>query len=448
MTKKDFDDNRGIWVKLFGVDNHTLDALYADIVKRNVSFDKRLLLTVKPWFVWLVSLFERLVTSNSYKEFDSKGTDFVFITCPDPVHRVKTLSLIAGNLKFTKFFLPSTTRPTVVKQYYNYYKQEDKENVFFGIFSSDDIRNYKVFLKENKEAINSIRCHSKEDTIALKYHVMRYALYSIYANRAFAKIENKSLWMFEHDKFFFIPVVEQFRKKGVTTIQMQHGTFFNPNTAVFIPLYTNKIMCCSKREKSLYMESGVKEEDIYVVGAPLQTIVEKKDEHVEIKYDILVLLTASSIALSIMETTLKYLREHFSDKKILLRFRPRSKDIDIKALSHCIKGFSISEGTSLHEDISSSQRVMSFSEDANFEIISTGKKFISFVNPSCLYGNYLDGICYTIENIEECMTILMSSDDKMCNDRYVEVYGETNLKKIAQNFNNIITQLKACNYEN
>ena len=448
MTKNDFDDNRGIWIKLFSVDDLTLEALYADIVKRNVSFDRRLLLTIKPWFVCLVSLFERLVTPKSHKEFDCTGDDFVFITCPDPVHRVKNLSLIAGNLKYSKFFLPSTTRPTVVRQYYNYYKKETKENVFFGIFSYDDIRNYRTFLKENKEILNTIKCYSKEDTIALKYHVMRYALYSIYAKRAFAKIENKSLWMFEHDKFFFIPVVEHFRKKRVTTIQMQHGTFFNPNTAVFIPLYTDKIICCSQREKFLYKESGVKDEDIYVVGAPLQTIVEQKEIQVEVKYDILVLLTASSIALSVMETTLEYLREHFADKKILLRFRLRSKDVDLKALSHCIKGFSISEGTSLFEDICSSQRVISFSEDANFEVISIGKKFISFVNPSCLYRNYLDGICYTIENIDECMSKLMSSDDEMYNDRYVEAYGETDLNKIAKNFNTIITQLKDSNHEN
>ena len=151
MTKNDFDDNRGIWVKLFGVNEHTLAALYADIVKRNLSFDKRLLLTIKPWFVSLVSLFERLVTPNSHKNFDCTGNDFVFITCPDPVHRVKTLSSIAGNLKFTKFFLPSITRPTVVRQYYKYYKEEKKESVFFGIFSPIDIRNYRQFLKRKRK---------------------------------------------------------------------------------------------------------------------------------------------------------------------------------------------------------------------------------------------------------------------------------------------------------
>lgn len=446
MKKENFERHVEIWKKLFDVDNKTINALYADIVKRNLPFNKKLGLTVHPWFVRLVSIYEKIFAHGCCKPYKNDSDDFVFVTCPDPIHRVKTLPLVAKDFKYTKFFLPSTTRPTVVKHYYNYYKEKGNEKFVLGVFSNDDIRKYRYFLQENKTILKSIKCDNDEDTSALRYYIMRYALYSIYAKRMFADAANNTLWLFEHDKFFFIPVINEFRKKNVLTVQMQHGTFFNPYTDVYIPLYTDKIICCSEREKYLYKEGGVDEKDIYVTGAPLQTIGSNKLD-VEEKYDIAVLLTETdtSTTLSLQQTALKYLGDNYTDIKILLRFRPRSKEKDKLNLAEFTYGFDISESTSLMEDICSARKVISFSEDAIFEVIRAGRRFVCFVEPSRLYGHYLDGVCYTVDQLEISIKKLIEENTNDVKEKYLFIYGETDIDALRQNFNKAIHEIKACN---
>lgn len=444
MKKEDFDRNAEIWRNLFDIDDKTINALYADIVKRGLPFNKKLGMTIQPWFVSLVSIYERYFAHGCNKPYNNDGDDFVFVTCLDPIHRVKTLPLVAKDFKYTKFFLPSTTRPTVVKHYYNYYKKKGNEKFVLGVFSNEDIRKYRFFLHENKTILKSIKCDNEEDTSALRYYIMRYALYDIYAKRVFAGTASNSLWLFEHDKFFFIPVINEFRKKNVLTVQMQHGTFFNPHTDAYIPLYTDKIFCCSEREKSLYKEGGVDGKDIYVTGAPLQTIGSSKLD-VEKKYDVVVLLTETDTsALSLQQKALKYLGDNYAEKKILLRFRPRSKERDKLKLAGYTFGFDISESTSLMEDICSAHKVLSFSEDATFEVIRAGRQFVCLVEPSRLYGHYLDGVCYTVDQLEVCIKKLTEEDTYDIKEKYLFIYGETEIEAIRQNFKNAILEIKSC----
>lgn len=443
MKKENFDNNITIWKKLFGVDEKTIDALYADIVKRNQKLDKRIFLTVKPWFVALVSFYSKLMSKGFNEKLDLDGNDFVFITCFDPVHRVKTLPLIAKGYKYTKFFLPTTTRPTVVRDYCEYYKEKTDETVFFGLFNLADIRQYCNFLRKNKKILNEIQCDSVEDAEVLRYHIKRFALYSIYAQRVFGNVTNDKIWVFEHDKFFFIPVINEFRKKNVATVQMQHGTFFNPKKAVYLPLYTDKIICSSEREKELYVESGVREQDVYIAGAPLQTIGGKIESSICEKYDLLVLLTITQGDLiEIQKKTLNYINQHYKEKKVLLRFRPRSKERDRKILEDYLGNHDISNGTSLIEDVKSAKKILTFSMDAIFGIIQTDKVFVAIVSREEMYGHYLDGICYTTDNLDISMRNLFETTTDEAKNKYLSVFGETKVENIKKNFYGIIESLK------
>ena len=446
MEDKRVNSNIDIIRKILHLDDKTIAVVKAELMKRlgaGVKYSFLSAISIMPWFVRLASFYERMVFKTMCKPYDRKGSDMVFVSCIDPVHRVKSFPLIAKDLSYILFFLPTVTRPTEARRYYRHYSTNSNEKVFFGTFSTEDVRQYRIFLKENAGAINQIKCDSKNDTKVQRDYVKRFALYSIYSHRVFKDIGNDTIWLFEHDKFFFIPVIAEFRDKMIQTVQLQHGTFFDPDLTTYFPLYTDKVICCSEREANLYRESGVKGKDISVVGAPLQTIGHKNIEGCEMKYDIAVILTDTSTQLlEIQQKALKHLREHYTHEKILIRFRPRSVAQDKQKLANYVDGFTVSEGTSLVHDLCSAQRIITFSLDAVFEIIRVKKNFVVIVPPSVHYAGDLNGICYSIDEMEMAMNELFNGDEAKKQKCYIANFGETDVRKIRENFKNTILGLK------
>lgn len=446
MNEIDFDNNIEIWKYLFDIDDKTIEALSADSIKGvkavDYKYNRLTVLAGKPWFIRLISNVERLLSPKLSKNYKLDDEDFIMIASYDGFNRVKTLPLIAGKFKYKVFFLPTITRPMHVRGFYNFYKNAEMD-VFFGTFPNHVIKEYSNFLKRNKKLFSDIKCEDKESEKILRYMMKRFAIYSIYAKEIFKHASNEKLWIFEQDKFYFIPVINEFRKKGVMTVELQHGTFFNPTTDFRLPLYVDKMICCSEREKCLYRDGGVDMKDIYVTGAPLQTLHEKKDAEGSIIFDLLVLLTdATRTHIDRQIITLTYINEHFKDKRILIRFRPKSALRDKEILAKYVKGYSISTGTSLMEDLSSSERVVTLSEDSIFSIIQARKPFIAFVNKSDLYGGYLDGLCHTTDDIEECLTKLFSKDYSTDIDKYIYAFGETDINVVKNRFEKVLYELK------
>lgn len=446
MKIKDFDNNIEIWKKLFDIDDKTIKVLRSDSIKTikavDYKYNRLTVLAGKPWFIRLISVIERLLSPKLSKNYRLDDEDFIMIASYDGFNRVKTLPLIAGKFKYKVFFLPTLTRPKYVRDFYNYYKHAEMD-VYFGTFPNHVIKDYGIFLKRNKKLFSDIKCDDKESEKILCYMMKRFAIYSIYAKDIFKHASNEKLWIFEQDKFYFIPIINEFRKKGVMTVEMQHGTFFNPVTDFRLPLYVDKMICCSEREKSLYRDGGVDIKDIYVTGAPLQTLHEKKDAEGLIKYDLLVLLTdATQTHIGRQIVTLTYINEHFKDKRILIRFRPKSALRDKKNLAEYVKGHSISTGTSLMEDLCSSERVVTLSEDSIFSIIQAKKPFVAFVNESDLYGGYLDGLCHTTDDIESCLTELFRKDYTTDIDKYIYAFGETDVNVVKNRFEKVLYELK------
>lgn len=447
MTNKDFDNNIVVWKKLFDIDDKTVDALKADLLTRvDFKYNKLTALAGKPWFIRLMSLAERILTLGMSGKLNVTNEDFIMVACSDSFNRVKTLPLIAQFFKYKVLFLPTLTRPMSVRSFYKYYKDHRNMKVFFGTFPNRVICDYGKFLKKNKELFNDIKCDDEDSAKILLYVMKRFALYSIYTKDIIKSTRKDALWLFEHDKFYFIPVINEFRKSHIMTTQMLHGTFFNPHTARYIPIYTDKMICSSEREKRIFEEFGEEGKNIYVTGAPLQTLKEKNSVDVPVQYDILLLMTATlSHLIEKQKTALAFINEHYGDKKILARFRPASAEIDKKNLSVYIKDYTISDGTTLMEDLCSAKKVITFSEDTIYEIIRARKPFAAIVNKDDLYGGYLDGICCTTDKMEDCFTELLSNDDLWDLDKYRYAFGETDPDLIKTQFEKVILDLKAQN---
>lgn len=442
MNYKDFDNNIVIWKELFDVDDRTIEVLRADVLKMDYyKYNPFTALVCKPMFIKLISIVERWFSPKLSKKFYLDDEDFIILATCD-YNRVKALPLIANSFKYKVFFLPTLTRPMQVRHLYNYYKRAEMK-VYFGTLSNDIIKEYSDFLRKNKNLFLKIKCEDTNSEGLLLYLMKRFAIYSIYAKHVFKLASNEKLWIFEQDKHYNIPVINEFRKKGVMTVEMQHGTFLNPITDDRLPLYVDKMICCSEREQSLYHDGGVDIKDIYITGAPLQVLNSEKFTDGPIKYDLLVLLTDTvPKSLERQIVCLEYINEHYKDKKILLRFRPKSAKKDKNNLAEYIKGHFISTGTSLREDLSSSEKVITFSEDAVFELIQTNKRFVVFVNKSDLYGGYLDGLCHSIDEIDECLPRLFSNDTLTDISKYISAFGETDIEIIKQRFEKVISELK------
>lgn len=111
-----------------------------------------------------------------------------------------------------------------------------------------------------------------------------------------------------------------------------------------------------EREKSLYRDGGVDIKDIYV-WCSITTLHAKQFTDGPIKYDLLVLLSDTiPRCIEKVNRCLKYINEHYRDKKTLLRFRPKSAAKDTKILEY-IKGYRVSSGTSFCEDLCSAEKL-------------------------------------------------------------------------------------------
>ena len=447
MTEKDFDSNIKVWQKLYGVDDKTIKALRSDLLTRvDFKYNRLTALAGKPWFIRLISLAERIMASGMSGQFKAQEEDFIMVACSDSFNRVKTLPLIARHFRYSVLFLPTLTRPFSMRQFYTYYKENRIMRVFFGTFSNRNINEYSKFIKKNKEVFNEIKCDDEDSANILRYVMKRFALYSIYARELVAKTGKYKLWLFEHDKFYFIPVINEFRRQHVMTTQMLHGSFFNPLNARYLPIYTDKMICSSEREKKIFEEFGEDRASIYVTGAPLQTLKEKKTVEVPIRYDLLLLMTATmSHLIEKQKKALAYINDHYGQKEILIRFRPASAKIDKINLSEFIASYTISEGTSLLEDLCSAKHIVTFSEDTIFEILRAEKPFVAIVNQSDLYGGYLDGICCTTDDMGDSLKELFAEEKTVETDKYKMAFGETDPQIIKAKFERVIYDLKAQN---
>lgn len=396
-------------------------------------------------FYFLLSIF-----SNVYfflkripKKVSLSKEDFVFVSCLDPIFRTRSIDSIASGLTYKLVYMPNFHFRLAIK--YARYFQKNEINAFFPTFSLADVFSARKRLKYVFNEIGIEKTNS--EYLLFKFQIATFLIYDAFTKRVFDSLTSfQGKWFVEHQKFYFIPSISFLKAHGIETILLQHGCFFKPSFN-YIPLYCDKVLCCSAREKEIYISDGVDTEKIIVFGAPLQTIGGKIPSGVEHnEYDLLIVMPDVHDQNKVeLASFLNYLKMKMK-VSTLVRMRPRSRTKDIEWLGDVLKAFDVSDiRRTLNEDIERSDKIVTFSEDSTFEIISSGKPFLLICTEeqkSCIKD--LD--CATYDTYPEYLHKLLASKDysPMSKDQVANMIGETNVDILHKRFVSFICGYDEC----
>lgn len=423
----------------FSVDDFTLKMLEGECYRPQGGLS---LIGKYPFlFHCLLSLITNLIYPlyGLKRKVSASDEDFLFLSCPDTSFRTKTLDLIAKDLKYSIIYLPNFHVTTSIK-YHQFFKNKGIQ-VFFPTFKISQILRAKKRIwkltRSIKDLTASFECKRMISVLS------SYAIYDEVVKDYMEDIQSfHGKWILEHQKFYFMAAVSNLRQKGISSSMLQHGVFFEP-IYDYIPLLCDHVLCCSEREKRIYVENGTDEDRVTVFGAPLQTLekgiqVNTNERH----YDVLVLMTiVSDLNIELKRDVLNYLNENCNS--ILVRMRPRSRKEDIALLSDVLNNMTISKpGTTIGEDIVKCDKVVSFSVDANIEASKYHKPFVYI-----WYGDNEDYVnqvhCATRDTFKDEINKLLKQDfySSFDEEQYKEILGETDTNILNERFKLYIKQV-------
>lgn len=431
-----FDDNREVIKIVYSIGDEAVDmlAFEASRLKDLSKIGKH-----PVFYHGLLALLTNLLypLRGLYREVKSNNDDFIFVSCPDPVFRTKAITLIAKGLKYSIIYLPNFHITSSLK-YHDYFKRCGVKSFFPTIKLGYVISAWR----QRRQLVKLLTPASEEKAECRKMLsvLTSFAIYDKVVKKYMRGLDTYSgKWLLEHDKFYFMASVINLHQQGKTCTMLQHGIFFRPSFN-FMPLYCDKVLCCSTREKRVYIENGISEDRIVVFGAPLQTIQQSVHSNSSNKhYDMLVMMTAvQDVNIDITQKVLSYIKQNY--KSVLVRMRPRSRKADEAYLAKELEGMVLSSpGTPIEDDISCCDKVVSFSEDANVEIAKMNKPFIVIWTEGVRDPKSM-GKCATEDNYEEEISKLMTQDfySTFSREQYKDVLGETDVKVLRERFEKYI----------
>ena len=365
----------------------------------------------------------------------SKGDDFIFVSCTDSYFRTKSIGLITSQLKYCIIYLPTFHVPCAF-QYHKYFKKNGTR-VFFPTIKLRHVISAKYKVRNLTRMMQGLgKDFESRKVICI---VTQYLIYDGLVKDYLSQVESfKGKWILEHQKFFFIPSVTNLQERGVKSTMLQHTVFFKPHYD-FIPLICDDVLCCSDRERSIYINSGVEPDRVITLGASLQNLEtddELKAQTGRRTYNLLLALSIiDEKTIDLTKSILSFIKQQ-QYEKVMIRFRPRSRNNDIELLKDYITGFDYSPSSStLTEDIEKCDKVITFSANANFEIMRMKRQFI-YVRFDKEQGFVRDLGCVTEDNYQEEIRKLMESDtySTFGEEKYKEVFGETDVEVLRQRF--------------
>lgn len=443
MAESLFDRNRTLIKQTFGLDDSALDMLAFEVgresrvpkIARHTFLLHGLLAMVTNVLFPLKGMKRRVKVSDE---------DFVFVSCPDPVFRTKTIGMIAGGLKYVLIYLPNF-HINAALQYHNFFKTQGITAFYPTIHVGQVLRvrkKIKCFVR------GMVGYDGSTESKRMLFVLSHFAIYNEVVKSYLRQIEGfNGKWILEHEKYYFMPVVIELHNRGEICTMLQHGAFLEKSYN-YIPLFCDKVLCCSEREKRIYVENGVGESRVMVFGVPLQTLqlpLERTYTGAN-QYDLLVLMTAvEDENQDVLQKILRYIKSEY--KNVLVRMRPRSRKSDEKRLSDVLQGMEISPvGTSIEEDIARCKKVLSFSEDANIVVVKFNKPFVYIWTPFVYIST--ERLCEmksmgnfgTEENYKEEINKLMTQDfySTFDKDQYNEVLGESDVDELRKRFKEYI----------
>lgn len=373
---------------------------------------------------------------------------FVFVSAFDHVFRSKQLYQVAEESSFNVLYLPGLDLASIKRHMSNSYQ---RNNAVFERFSLRDLFRFILIIASRFKLLYKLaKCGDLtiENKRFLFKIIFQFLLLDAFSKSFIKKLNvtTSTKWLFDYDRGYMLPLIMRLQQRGTHTYHLQHGIMQQPNK-FYIPCVCNYAICCSERERKHYINSGMKSDTVFVLGAPLQSINfyniqnEIGNKKSKIDYDIIVLLTDTSneLVYSLQKELLLELDALASSYKILCRYRPASMKKDAVKLEKWTCSFTISELPSLTEDIHRAKMVVSFSFDAVFEAIVKSKALVLVVDPSHIDED-LKSICKleVKEAISEIM-IYLKKDQKIDKEKYDHLLGDPDPSKIISKFNEIVT---------
>lgn len=416
---------------IFGIDDYTIDILNGEINRDvgPITFVRRY-----PFFFYIIlAVIGRILffLKGVKRNISVKDEDYIFVSCPDPIFRTRNIGQISKGLHYCILFLPNFHLLSAL--YYSSFFKKNSIKAYFPTVRLNHIAKARRRINKLKQSVSFA---NTEDVLKILSTLSIFAIYNEVMEDCLKRMgQFKGKWILEHQKFYFISVVDVLRRNGIKSTMLQHGVFFEPFYD-FIPLFCDTVLCCSEREKQIYCNNGVSKERVLVFGAPLQTLQVSHISRTQNKqYDLLVLMTIiTDNNIQLIKNVLSFLKDNYNS--ILIRMRPRSRKNDEEKLKEVIKGFSVSkDGRTISDDILSCKKAISFSVDANIELT---KYYIPFIY---IWDGGDDSLveelnCATKDNYKEEIQKLMTEEfySTFSKEQYKQLLGETDVAVLNERF--------------
>lgn len=449
-----FTKNKELLIKKFNFDKELIiayDNYFQYGIESNYHIPSKSLLILSIFFSFGI-LFQKffiyffeLVKGINKKEH----IEFNFFTTYHTIIRSLQLNIIT-NKKFRIIYLPSFNFKEILR-HFRAHLNNKTSNLVFSAFSIKTIGFIWIFylrFKILQKTFNTDGMNRQESNYFIKL-LFQYKIYKHHFQKIKDLYGDTKNWIFDYDKSIFMPIIHCCKNNNITTTHLQHGIFIKPNQ-FYIPLLCENVLCCSQREKEYYLSNKIDNNNVFVLGAPLQSIrnINCKPLNISSKrYDILILLTNTndSFYYESQKKLIIYLEENYKHLNLLFRFRPASRITDYPRLIRYIKSFDISTNASIDSDILISKKIISYSIDSIFVAKIFKTPFIILHNPDDIDLKTKNHIIPTnLENINNHIEKLISidADDLYLDHIFDNIFGITDVSKIQENFIAFLDYLK------
>lgn len=338
---------------------------------------------LKVCFGIIISFFRNYKTIIHNKE-KSNNKSYLFITHYSPIVKLKALTGASELNNFEIIYLP-TLHFSSERDHKTAFL--DNDPVRFDSYKLSSIFTLGFFLIRNYYLLIQLKKENIESFFPYLKGIVKYLIIKDFSEKLVKEFNKSTVWICDGDVDpSFIALIKTVEENGMKSVSLQHGSFFSGNK-FYLPSICDYVFACSEREKELFVKEGAFNENIFVIGAPLQVFAHDEVffKKSKLNYDILILLTDtnSENSFSAQKQLLNELSQ-LVKLKILIRFRPASFENDFIKLNDFIGKNMIVSNDTLSNDIHNSKAVITFSFDAMYNCLIQKKGILLIGDLPCV----------------------------------------------------------------
>ena len=258
---------------------------HLDTLKKTKYFCLLFFLSFKIFlFYFLVALLYKLILHSPEFE-ESQNIKHFFIS---PIRKVSKFDLIPKIL--SKNFLSAFILNSNISLVCNFNKRilKKERELFLNLVFPHPKLFFRMLSYTIRKGIYihhtlndlSKKASNKVNTLIFHDKFFKMMLYKYWAKLTVNHLKNdypNAIYILENDLGGqLMALTEELNASSIKTVQLQHGTYFCDNIW-YVPPLCKYMLCCSEREKQIQIESGVNSNNLFVYGAPLQTLKDSKN---------------------------------------------------------------------------------------------------------------------------------------------------------------------------